>query len=166
MKPIITIFLTIILGGCGSLAPRAVSTHDMGINDDLVFPVDTMTLAKSIIDIAKVEEWKLLYKGKQMPIEYLSGPSNVNPLGTRFENYDSFAWDKALNVDKTPDYYLQYKTQTTLTSTGAALFIVVFNEGDNVSRIAMTGSTSQIAEKEKLEIYINKLVSMLKAKYG
>jgi len=60
-----------------------------------------------------------------------------------------------------PKHFITGKTPTSAFSFGAELFITVFEAPDSGSVVSIAASTSQVIEKDKLELYINEYTDLL-----
>jgi hypothetical protein len=63
-----------------------------------------------------------------------------------------------------PKHFITGKTPTSAFSFGAELFITVFESPNSGSVVSISASTSQVLEKDKLELYINQYTDLLNQK--
>jgi len=154
--------IVVLLSSCANLDPISVSSYDMNMKSELSFskkPDQMLTMTKEVISELN---WKIIYEGETLPTKNYSGPSNQSAFHSG--DYDAIAWDKTMSPGAMPYMYIEAKTPTSLSSFGAAIFIIVFKPNNGLTSVAITGSTSQIIEKEKLESYIKSFSEKMNSK--
>lgn len=154
MKKWILIVAVLTVSGCETLKPRTVSSAETGAPSRLEFQAGPeAVMAAAQVAIAE-QKWKLLYSGTERPKDDHGFQSN-NHFGG--ETDDQLAWSKSDQAGLEPTAYLQAKTPTSAFSWGAELFVIVYATDTGGSVIAISASTSQALEKEKLGSYISQL---------
>lgn len=159
MDKIMAILSMLLLPACSYLTPRFVSSTDLDVQGELIFKSAVPETAVAAKEAFISQGWKVLYEGCKYPPQEYSYFSNRAPLTNK--SYDRIAWDKSLSAAMDPKYFITGKTPTSGFSFGAELFITIFDSPESGSIVSITASTSQVAEKKKLEQYINEYASKL-----
>jgi hypothetical protein len=144
------------------LKPRTVTSGELPEQGELIFTASVDDTFAAIKQVAAGRTWKLLYEGDEPPKKEHAYFSNSAPLSGK--SYDRIAWDKSAQGPMPPKKYLQAKTPTSAFSFGAELFVTVFEAPNGGSVVAITASTSQVREKDKLEGYIEAFTADLNLK--
>ena len=152
----------ILVVACTSLDPVSVSSNDLNMQSELRSNKSPDQLTTSVKQVIAELNWKILYEGSMLPKGSLSGASNTSPLHSG--DFDAVAWNKTLKSGAEPYKFVEVITPVTFFSYGAAIFIVVFKAQNGETSVAITGSTSQVNEKKKMEIYIKEFSDRLNLK--
>ena len=147
------------LAAHADLKPRSVTSFDLPVQGELIFTASVDDASAAIKEVVAERKWKVLYEGDELPKKNYAPFSNTAPFDGK--NYDRIAWDKSTQGPMPPKKYLQAKTPTSAFSFGAELFVTVFEAPNGGSVVAITASTSQIKEKNKLETYIDEFAKSL-----
>ena len=142
--------------------PRTVSSNDLPVQSELIFvasPDESLAALKAVVEGL---DWKLLYEGNELPPKEYAYFSNSAALSGK--SYDRIAWDRSSEGEMPPKWYVQAKTKTTAMSFGAELFVTVFETPNQGSVVAITASSSQAREKNRLETYIDGFAKELNGK--
>lgn len=181
MKLVIVIFAALMATGC--VTPRSISSIEMGIQDQLVFKSDKSQTVSAANEVVSDLGWSSLYAGDKRPdgtnssgdrsLRGLMMPNdsglsntsnNIFSSAEDAEKYDQMAFAKAEQAGAEPEYYLQAKTPKTPFTYGAEIFVVFYDKGAAGSVVSIAASSSQLAEKDKLEGYISEFTSRMKKK--
>ena len=158
MKKWILIVAVLTVSGCETLKPRTVSSAEAGEASRLEFQSGPDSAAAAAKAAIAEQKWKLLYSGTERPKDDHGFQSNNHFSG---ETDDQLAWSKSDQAGLKPTAYLQAKTPTSAFSWGAELFVVVYATDTGGSTIAISASTSQALENDKLGSYIRQLGSAI-----
>jgi hypothetical protein len=159
MKRVATLLLAILISACANLEPKTVSSSDLGTQGKLIFKDDVAQTIDATKKAFSENGWKILYEGSEPPQKDYAYFSNRDPFSDK--SYDRIAWDQALSSTMPPKHFITGKTPTSAFSFGAELFITIFEAPDSGSVVSIAASTSQVVEKDKLELYINEYADLL-----
>lgn len=163
-KTLLHLFGTLLIGfwmvGCANLEPRIISSKDYDVKNRLVFNASQEEVVKASKEVFKLKEWDLFYEGEEKPSKtYSYFSSHGGPFN--YKNYDNVAWNQSLMSKLQPTYYITGKTPTSAFSFGAEFFIVLYSSDDHITVAQVTMASNQIAEKDKLEGYIQEYAALL-----
>lgn len=144
------------------LGPKTISSQEFDPGSSLVFQANAADVAAAVKAFVADKKWKLLYEGAELPKKNHGHFANTYAFSGR--SADKEAWAKAGAAELKPAAYLQAKTPTSAFSFGAELFVVVYERPEGGAIVSIAASTSQIAEKKKLEGYIGELAAALNEK--
>ena len=144
------------------LGAKTISTQEFDPGGSLVFQAKTEEVVAATKAFVSEKKWKVLYEGTELPKK--NHGMFANTRGFTGRSTDKEAWAKAAAAGLKPKAYVQAKTPISAFSFGAELFVVVYESEDGGSIVSIAGSTSQIAEKKKLESYIGEIVTALNEK--
>lgn len=155
-KIIFVIVLSMLLGCQASFNPKTVSSNDDSFVKPLLFKSSLEKTISNSKSIFSKMNWKLLYEGKNLPDRSYGNWNNRNVLIGIFHSHDHdrIVWDDLLSPDSVPVYYMQVKTPTTLTSYGAQIFLALYETKNNDIVLAISASSNQVRERNKLKSYI------------
>lgn len=146
------------------LGPETLSSQEIDPGSSLIFQVGAQDVGTTAKAVFSEKKWKLLYEGNELPKKNHGMFSNAHAFSGR--SGDKAAWEKASAAGLEPRVYLQAKTPTSAFSFGTELFVVVYESKEAGSLVSIVASTSQIAEKKKMQSYISELAAMLNEKLG
>jgi hypothetical protein len=162
MKEIAVLLMTMLISSYANLEPRTVSSNNFDTQGKLIFKAAVTQTVVATKKAFSEKGWKILYEGSEPPKKDYAYFSNREPFSGK--SYDRIAWDKSLSSTMAPKHFITGKTPTSAFSFGAELFITVFESPNSGSVVSISASTSQVLEKDKLELYINQYTDLLNQK--
>jgi len=161
MKHLLFAVLALSITACANLEPKTISSSELPLQKQLIFKAGVDETFAATKQVFADKGWKLLYEGAEPPKREYAYFSNRGPFDG---SYDRLAWGKSTAGPQPPRKYLEAKTPTSAFSFGAELFVALFEGPDGGSAVAITASTSQMNEKDKLESYIGEFTTLLTQK--
>jgi uncharacterized lipoprotein YmbA len=162
MRHLLAGILVMSLAACAQLEPKTLTSLELPVQGQLIFKASVDQTFEATKQVFTEEGWKLLYEGSELPKKEYAYFSNRDPDGGK--SYDRAAWGKTIGGSMPPKKYLEAKTATSAFSFGAELFVTLFEAPNQGCVVAITASSGQALEKDKLETYINSFTTRLNQK--